>query len=105
MIKLETLFTSLTVIIYSYGGYTFYNNQPSKFRHFSIYILFSFVSYFFTLYMIPKVKEMTLKRGIKGKDINKKGTKEGEVDIPEALGIVPATIFSVFCMIGIAFLR
>jgi UDP-N-acetylglucosamine--dolichyl-phosphate N-acetylglucosaminephosphotransferase len=55
--------------------------------------------------MIPKVKEMTLKRGIKGKDINKKGTKEGEVDIPEALGIVPATIFSVFCMSGIAFLR
>jgi UDP-N-acetylglucosamine--dolichyl-phosphate N-acetylglucosaminephosphotransferase len=34
-----------------------------------------------------------LKVGMVGKDINKKGEKEGEIQIPECLGIVPAIIY------------
>lgn len=49
--------------------------------------------------------KMTLKAGLFGKDINKKGTDAGEVLIPESLGIVPATIFIIFNMIGILYTK
>jgi UDP-N-acetylglucosamine--dolichyl-phosphate N-acetylglucosaminephosphotransferase len=51
--------------------------------------------------MIPTVKQYTLKAGLSGKDINKKGTPAGEVPVPEALGIVPASIFIIFSMCAI----
>eukprot|EP00033_Pygsuia_biforma_P001163 GCRY01001323.1.p1 GENE.GCRY01001323.1~~GCRY01001323.1.p1 ORF type:complete len:425 (-),score=-0.44 GCRY01001323.1:62-1261(-) len=54
----------------------------------------SVACYFFTKYLIPHVKEMTLKRGLAGRDINK-SPKKGEEQklVPESLGIVSATVF------------
>lgn len=40
-----------------------------------------------------------------GKDINKKGTPAGDVPVPEALGIVPATIFVIFNMCAIFYTK
>ena len=47
----------------------------------------------------------TLKRGISGKDLGKRGTALADKDVPEALGIVPGAIFLIcltFCLVGYA---
>jgi len=55
--------------------------------------------------LIPNIRGYMVRRGISGKDLGKKGTAlEGE-DVPEALGIVPGTVFLVcliFCLVGFA---
>eukprot|EP00285_Hemiselmis_virescens_P009170 CAMPEP_0173401562 /NCGR_PEP_ID=MMETSP1356-20130122/51261_1 /TAXON_ID=77927 ORGANISM="Hemiselmis virescens, Strain PCC157" /NCGR_SAMPLE_ID=MMETSP1356 /ASSEMBLY_ACC=CAM_ASM_000847 /LENGTH=347 /DNA_ID=CAMNT_0014361719 /DNA_START=51 /DNA_END=1094 /DNA_ORIENTATION=+ len=50
------------------------------------------------LRLIPPVKEMTLKAGLGGFDINKKGTPMGEHKVPESLGIVPG-VLHIMCVI------
>jgi UDP-N-acetylglucosamine--dolichyl-phosphate N-acetylglucosaminephosphotransferase len=46
-----------------------------------------------TNYLVPVIAEFTLKRGLTGKDMGKKGTLRESKDIPEALGIVAGTVF------------
>lgn len=48
--------------------------------------------------VIPLLKRYTLRRGLFGKDINKKGTEAGEKQIPESLGLAPGIVFLV-CII------
>jgi UDP-N-acetylglucosamine--dolichyl-phosphate N-acetylglucosaminephosphotransferase len=48
--------------------------------------------------MIPVIAEYTMKRGIAGKDMGKKGSARESVDVPEALGIVPGIVF-IICAI------
>ena len=64
--------------------------------------------------MIPKIKELNLKADMYGMDINKKGkfmiviylgTPGGSIKIPESLGLVPATIYLAFNILGILFTR
>lgn len=43
--------------------------------------------------MIPVMAQYTLKRGIAGKDLGKKGTATESTDVPEALGIVPGIVY------------
>jgi len=53
--------------------------------------------------LIPSIKEYTLRRGICGKDLGKRGTDLADTPIPEALGIVPGAIFLIcliFCLVG-----
>jgi UDP-N-acetylglucosamine--dolichyl-phosphate N-acetylglucosaminephosphotransferase len=45
--------------------------------------------------LIPVVAEYTLKKGLSGKDLGKKGTINESVDVPEALGLVVGTVFLV----------
>lgn len=50
-------------------------------------------------------KGYTLRKGISGKDLGKKGTSIANRDIPEALGIVPGAIFMIcliVCLVGYA---
>jgi len=54
---------------------------------------------------IPNLKEYTLRKGICGKDLGKRGTSLADKPIPEALGIVPGAIFlipNIFCLVGYA---
>ena len=44
---------------------------------------------------IPLIKARTLRAGLHGKDINKKGSEAGEKDIPESLGLAPGVVFLV----------
>lgn len=46
-----------------------------------------------TVRMIPAVVRMTLRRGMFGYDLNKRGTPAGEEKVPEALGLVPGIAF------------
>jgi UDP-N-acetylglucosamine--dolichyl-phosphate N-acetylglucosaminephosphotransferase len=48
-----------------------------------------------TFRLIPTVQRLTLRRGLFGMDINKKGTEAGEKKIPEALGLAPGVVFLV----------
>lgn len=59
--------------------------------------LISMIGFFVTKATIPLIKARTLRAGLYGKDINKKGSKEGEKDIPESLGLAPGVVFLVSC--------
>ncbi len=48
---------------------------------YGVIILTSLFAYKATDKLIPVVKEFTLKAGLKGRDINKKGTPAGEKDV------------------------
>jgi hypothetical protein len=45
--------------------------------------------------IIPMIKARTLRAGLSGKDINKKGSEAGEKDIPESVGLAPGLVFLV----------
>lgn len=45
--------------------------------------------------IIPMIKARTLRAGLHGKDINKKGSEQGEKDIPESVGLAPGLVFLV----------
>lgn len=57
--------------------------------------LISVLGFFATKRLVPLIKTRTLKAGLYGHDINKKGSKEGEKRIPESLGLAPGLIFLV----------
>lgn len=57
-------------------------------------LIVSIVGYITTISLIPYVKEMTLKAGLSGKDLNK-GEEGKKTEIPESLGIVPGVTFVV----------
>lgn len=60
--------------------------------------LVSFLGMRVTARIIPVLKASTLRAGLSGKDINKRGTEAGEKPIPESLGLAPGIVFLV-CII------
>lgn len=46
-----------------------------------------------TSYLIPVVAQYTLRRGICGRDLCKKGTRNESKDIPEALGLAAGVVY------------
>ena len=54
--------------------------------------IFAYVS---TKRLVNVVQRLTLKRGMFGYDINKRGTPEGEVKVPEAVGLAPGCVYLV----------
>ncbi|PON64544.1 Glycosyl transferase [Trema orientale] len=55
----------------------------------------SLAGYFITVKLIPVASRRSLRRNLFGKDINKKGTPQGDVQVPESLGVVVGTVFMV----------
>lgn len=69
------------------------------------YLCMSLMGYAMTNHLVPKIKTYTLRQGICGKDLGKKGTSTEDKQIPEALGIVPGAVFLVClisCLVGYA---
>ena len=69
------------------------------------YILIGVAGYWMTNKLVPNIKQYTLRKGICGKDLGKRGTSIADKDVPEALGIVPGAVFLVcliFCLVGYA---
>jgi len=58
----------------------------------------SALGYAATKAVIPLIKARTLRAGLHGKDINKKGSEAGEKNIPESLGLAPGVVFLVSCL-------
>ncbi|XP_058723990.1 uncharacterized protein LOC131595613 [Vicia villosa] len=55
----------------------------------------SLAAFFATVRMIPVASRYVLKRNLFGFDINKKGTPQGNIKVPESLGIVVGIVFLV----------
>ncbi len=61
----------------------------------AISVFIGYIAYISTIYLIPIFAEYTLKKGLSGKDLGKKGTSHENNDVPEALGLVCGIIFLV----------
>ncbi|KRX05837.1 hypothetical protein PPERSA_02369 [Pseudocohnilembus persalinus] len=90
----DLIIKSTFLIIMSFGYYILYPNSPFLPLYSSLTVI-GCLSYFFAQKTILVCKDFSLKANLFGKDINKKGTPEGEKKIPEALGIAPASVFFV----------
>ena len=69
------------------------------------YVIVAFLGYLATSSLVPKIKVYTLRKGICGKDLGKRGSSIADKDVPEALGIVPGAIFMIcliLCLVGYA---
>mmetsp|Transcript_36833 Transcript_36833/g.54105 ORF Transcript_36833/g.54105 Transcript_36833/m.54105 type:complete len:443 (-) Transcript_36833:184-1512(-) len=69
------------------------------------YVAVAVVGFLLTNNLVPNIKTYTLRKGLSGKDLGKKGTPCEDLDVPEALGIVPGAIFLIcliFCLVGYA---
>lgn len=62
-------------------------------RSVAVSIIIAIVGFFLTSSFIPVVGQYTLKRGLSGKDLGKKGSITESKDIPEALGLVCGVVF------------
>eukprot|EP01038_Epipyxis_sp_PR26KG_P012279 gene12279-16468_t len=70
-----------------------YNDLILPVIYYSLFI--SIIGYTVTTILVPIFAAYTLKRGLSGKDMGKKGTNTESVDVPEALGIVPGIVYLV----------
>ncbi|KAI3851481.1 hypothetical protein MKW92_044896 [Papaver armeniacum] len=59
----------------------------------------SFVGFIITLILIPVASRYVLRRNLFGYDINKKGTPQGLIKVPESLGIVIGVVFLVVAIV------
>ncbi len=62
--------------------------------------LISILAFAATKRLIPVLQRRTLKAGLYGKDINKKGTEAGEKPIPESLGLACGLVFLVVMVLS-----
>ncbi|KAG7351665.1 glycosyl transferase family protein [Nitzschia inconspicua] len=69
------------------------------------YVTLAVSAFLMTNSLVPHIQQYTLRKGICGKDLGKRGTDRAEIPIPEALGIAPGTVFLVcliLCLVGYA---
>ncbi|XP_062006119.1 uncharacterized protein LOC133723321 [Rosa rugosa] len=59
----------------------------------------SLAAFFVTVKLIPVASRYVLRRNLFGYDINKKGTPQGTIKVPESLGIVVGIVFLVFSIL------
>lgn len=78
---------------------------PSVSSQLLAYLAMGIFGYMLTNRLVPNIKDYTLRKGIYGKDLGKRGTALADVPVPEALGIVPGAVFLIcliFCLVGYA---
>ncbi|KAL7197513.1 hypothetical protein ACSBR2_020116 [Camellia fascicularis] len=76
-----------------------YNFEAELKRSILINALLSSAGFFLTLIMIPVASRYVLRRNLFGFDINKKGTPQGSVKVPESLGIAVGIVFLVLAIL------
>ncbi|CAL5435075.1 unnamed protein product [Camellia sinensis] len=76
-----------------------YNMETELKRSILINALLSSAGFFLTLIMIPVASKYVLRRNLFGFDINKKGTPQGSVKVPESLGIAVGIVFLVLAIL------
>ncbi|KAL6997556.1 UDP-N-acetylglucosamine--dolichyl-phosphate [Sarracenia purpurea var. burkii] len=86
-------------IPYFYLIFYHYNIEPDLKRSIITNAILSAAGFFVTLTMIPVASRYVLRRNLFGYDINKKGTPQGSVKVPESLGIVVGIVFLVFAIL------
>ncbi|XP_028069170.1 UDP-N-acetylglucosamine--dolichyl-phosphate N-acetylglucosaminephosphotransferase-like [Camellia sinensis] len=84
---------------YLYLIFSHYNIEEELKRSILINAVLSSAAFFVTLAMIPVASKYVLRRNMFGYDINKKGTPQGSIKVPESLGIVVGIVFLVFAIL------
>ncbi|EPS69334.1 hypothetical protein M569_05432, partial [Genlisea aurea] len=88
-------FSVLFGISYFYLLFAGYEIESELRNSILISAFVSVIGFFITVEMIPVAAKYVLRRNLFGYDINKKGTPEGSIKVPESLGIVVGTVFLV----------
>ncbi|KAK4755392.1 hypothetical protein SAY87_009149 [Trapa incisa] len=91
ILKLSICFLAPYLYLINY----YYNIDKDLKRSILINASLSLVGYFVTIRMIPVASRYVLRRNLFGYDINKKGTPQGSVKVPESLGIAVGIVFLV----------
>ncbi|XP_031102122.1 UDP-N-acetylglucosamine--dolichyl-phosphate N-acetylglucosaminephosphotransferase-like isoform X1 [Ipomoea triloba] len=91
--------TAIFSIPYFYLIYYHYRIESELRRSIIINAIISLLGYFVTLAMIPVASKYVLRRNLFGYDINKRGTPQGTIKVPESLGIVVGTVFLVVAIL------
>ncbi|XP_057770389.1 uncharacterized protein LOC130990182 [Salvia miltiorrhiza] len=93
--KLATIlkFFLIFSIPYFYLIFSHYRIDYELKRSILISAFVSTVGFLVTVKMIPVASKYVLRRNLFGYDINKKGTPDGSIKVPESLGIVVAVVF------------
>ncbi|EOY09110.1 PREDICTED: UDP-N-acetylglucosamine--dolichyl-phosphate N-acetylglucosaminephosphotransferase [Theobroma cacao] len=86
-------------ISYFYLLFQRYKIEQDLKRSILINAALSVAGFFLTQRMIPVASRYVLKRNLFGFDINKKGTPQGTVKVPESLGIVVGIVFLVLAIL------
>ncbi|KAI7997637.1 UDP-N-acetylglucosamine--dolichyl-phosphate N-acetylglucosaminephosphotransferase [Camellia lanceoleosa] len=84
---------------YLYLIFSHYKIEEELKRSILINAVLSCAAFFVTLAMIPVASKYVLRRNMFGYDINKKGTTQGSIKVPESLGIVVGIVFLVFAIL------
>ncbi|XWS59065.1 hypothetical protein CRYUN_Cryun08bG0090200 [Craigia yunnanensis] len=92
-------FCGFLSIQYFYLLFQHYKIDQDLKRSILINAALSVAGFFVTQRMIPVASSYVLKRGLFGFDINKKGTPQGTVKVPESLGIVVGIVFLVLAIL------
>ncbi|KAK6927660.1 Glycosyl transferase, family 4, partial [Dillenia turbinata] len=90
---------SLFAVPYSYLLFFHCTIDHGLQRCILINALLSFAGFLLTLFMITVDSRYLLRRNLSGYDINKKGTPQGSIKVPESLGIVVGIVFLVLAML------
>ncbi|KAJ4792350.1 UDP-N-acetylglucosamine--dolichyl-phosphate N-acetylglucosaminephosphotransferase [Rhynchospora pubera] len=90
---------ALFLIPFFYLLFVHYQVESDLRYYISICVALSLVGFVFTVGLIPVATRYLLRRNMFGYDINKRGTPQGEVKVPETLGIVTAIVFLVVAIV------
>lgn len=99
--KLSTIlkFFAVFSIPYFYLIFSRYNIDYELKKSILINAFVSALGFFVTISMIPVASKYVLRRNLFGYDINKRGTPEGSIKVPESLGIVVGIVFLVVAIL------
>ncbi|XP_075512804.1 uncharacterized protein LOC142548399 [Primulina tabacum] len=99
--KLSTILKFFAVFSIPYFCLIFcrYNIDYELKKSILINAFVSLLGFFITISMIPVASKYVLRRNLFGYDINKKGTPEGSIKVPESLGIVVGIVFLVVAIL------
>ncbi|URD79205.1 Glycosyl transferase family 4 [Musa troglodytarum] len=76
-----------------------YRIEPDLRRSIAINAAMSFGAFVLAVRMIPVAARYVLRRNLYGFDINKKGTPQGNIKVPESLGIVIGIVYLVIAIL------
>nr|XP_043635761.1 UDP-N-acetylglucosamine--dolichyl-phosphate N-acetylglucosaminephosphotransferase-like [Erigeron canadensis] len=93
------LFSLIIFVPYLYLIFYHYEIQGEFKRSIVINAGLSFGGFIVTLIMIPVASRYVIRRNLYGFDINKKGTPQGLIKVPESLGIVVGIVFLVVAIL------
>lgn len=91
--------SSLLLLPYAYLLFFHFQIEAQLKRSILINGALSAAGFFVTVKLIPVASRYVLRRNLFGYDINKKGTPQGLIKIPESLGIVVGIVFLVLAIL------